>query len=248
MSENWQFYAARVDDQPASIFVDVGLDAPVAGFGDMAWLRLYMRAPRPDGLSNQAEYDTLIALEDAVTTAITAGGDAIYVGRKTSAGVRDFYFYTRGGGFAERVAAAMAVWPDYAHENGHRPDEAWTTYRNFLYPTEADFQRIGNRDVIRQLVVDGDDPEQPRSIHHWAYFPTEAGRAAFASGLAGQRYLIAPFEKPRDGRFPVRFERVDVPNRLDDVTIALHRAATELDGDYDGWECEVIGSGIAGQL
>lgn len=239
MAENWQFYPTLVDDQPASIFVDVGLDTPIAGFGELAWLRVHMHTPRPDGLASQEEYDALVALENDVVAAIIAVDAAIYVGRSTSASVRDFYFYTTGAGFAERVAAIMAVWPEYRYDYGCRCDEAWTTYRNFLYPTGEDLQRIGNRDVVRQLLAHGDDPEKPRLINHFAYFPTEAGRAGFAAWLAEHGYLVAPFGPSGNDQLAVLFERIDVPNQIDDATVALYQAAGENGGDYDGWECEV---------
>ena len=43
MSDAWDFYLCRVDNRPASIFVDLGIrkDVPVADLGDMAWLRVY---------------------------------------------------------------------------------------------------------------------------------------------------------------------------------------------------------------
>lgn len=60
MSNDWDFYSCRVDDKPASIFVDLGIggDAPLSGQPYMTFVRLFMRAPRPDGLSSQAESAT----------------------------------------------------------------------------------------------------------------------------------------------------------------------------------------------
>lgn len=90
MSDNWDFYAARIDDQPASIFVDLGAEsaAPIASLGHMAYVRLYMKHPRPDGLSSSDEYDTLVGVEDAMEASLV-GDDVVYVGRNTSNGCRD---------------------------------------------------------------------------------------------------------------------------------------------------------------
>ena len=48
MSNDWDFYSCRVDDKPASIFVDLGIrrDVPLSGRPYMAFVRLFMRAPR----------------------------------------------------------------------------------------------------------------------------------------------------------------------------------------------------------
>src|SRR5690606_18463753 len=96
MSVDWDFYLCRVDGDPASIFVDLGLarDAPVNDRPHMAYVRVYMQSPRPDGLSSQEEFDALVRLENSLTSALSADNATIYVGRNTSGGCRDFYFYT----------------------------------------------------------------------------------------------------------------------------------------------------------
>ena len=74
MSDEWDFFALRVDDAPASIFVDLGIakEAPIRTFSRMAYLRVLMRNPRADGLSSQEEFNDLIAIEDAVVSKVTA--------------------------------------------------------------------------------------------------------------------------------------------------------------------------------
>jgi hypothetical protein len=85
MTDNWDFYFLRVDDKPASIFVDLGIarEAPIKALPFMAYVRLYMTNPRPDGLSSQEEFDALTSIEDAMKKLGGAGGEA-YVGRKTN--------------------------------------------------------------------------------------------------------------------------------------------------------------------
>lgn len=65
MNADWDFYALLVDDQPASIFVDFALAsmAPITEAPIMFYVSVRMRAPRPDGLSSQEEFDELIAVE-----------------------------------------------------------------------------------------------------------------------------------------------------------------------------------------
>jgi len=83
MSDKWDFYPLLVDDQPASIFVDLGIaaEAPIATHAHMAYVSVEMRHPRDDGLSSQEEFEDLCRLEDAIIPKICAG-NAIYVGRK----------------------------------------------------------------------------------------------------------------------------------------------------------------------
>ena len=66
MSDNWDFYRLRVDGDAASIFLDMGIaqTAPIEGYDLRAYIRVHMLNPREDGLSSQAEFEALIALED----------------------------------------------------------------------------------------------------------------------------------------------------------------------------------------
>ena len=58
MSDEWDHYLCRVDGEAASIFLDMGIgkSAPIPGFNETAYLRLWMNNPRPDGLSSQEEF------------------------------------------------------------------------------------------------------------------------------------------------------------------------------------------------
>lgn len=96
MSDEWDFYPLRVDDQPASIFVNLSLAkmAPISGKPHMSYISIRMRQPREDGLSSQEEFQALGDLEDLIVEAATENADPIYVGRDTTGGDRDFFFYT----------------------------------------------------------------------------------------------------------------------------------------------------------
>jgi uncharacterized protein (TIGR01619 family) len=156
MSEQWDFYPSRVDGEPASIYVDLSHidEAPRENAPDMVWLRLTMRAPREDGLSSQHEYEVLCDIEDTLVTAVEqADALAYFVGRNTSGGCRDFYFYSDKGHLVEStLGQAMVSFSDYEYETGHRPDPEWSAYVDFLYPTDRDMQLIKNQHVIQVLV------------------------------------------------------------------------------------------------
>jgi hypothetical protein len=242
MSDQWDFYQLLVDDEPASIFVDLGIakDAPIARFPTLAYLRVRMQTPRSDGLSSQEEYETLVALEDSVSKAIELSGHSIYVGRNTSGGNRDFYFYTCDSSIEAVLRKGMTNWPEYELQIGTRPDAEWSVYWSFLYPSGEDFQRIKNREVIDQLLKHGDLIEEPRKIDHLAIFKTQDGRDGFVQYLRANGFDILPTEGVSDEKFEVAFDRTDQPAQIDEVTIPLYRAALQQNGEYDGWGCTVV--------
>jgi len=244
MSDDWDFFPLRVDDQPASIFVDLGIkkDAPLKSHPSMGYLRVLMRRPREDGLSSQEEFDDLVALEDRVTAKITKDGAAVFVGRNTSGGNRDFYFYVADPAKFEGAArAAMREFSAYKYETGWREDRDWRTYFEFLHPSDADLQRMLNRRVRQQLEKHGDNSNNERRIDHLALLPSGAARTAFIRYLQAEGFVVdsAPDEPNSEGQFSVEFSRVDRPAQIDEIVLPLFQKAVELSGVYDGWGCNV---------
>ncbi|KRA53243.1 hypothetical protein ASD77_00640 [Pseudoxanthomonas sp. Root65] len=243
----WNFYALRVDDQPASIYLDLSLADEVQAdeYPVMAWLRVEMREPREDGLSSQQEFDALVALEDRVVPLLTAAGRAVYAGRNTSSGCRDFYFYlAQGEAWDEQVEQAMRAASEYRYQSGHRPDPTWSTYHEFLYPDPRTRESMENRDVCAVLEDRGDELRQPRDIDHWAYFPSPDARDEFLRKAAaiGFENRTPNRDDDEEQEWGAQVFRRDVPayGAIDDICLPLYDLAHECGGRYDGWECEVV--------
>jgi hypothetical protein len=125
VSNDWDFYPLLIDSRPASIYVNLGLakTAPVSAQPHMAYIRVFMRQPREDGLSSSEEFDVLLGLEDTLIDRLASAGATTYCGRNTSSGNRDFYFYTSdSAAFLASAEAAMAGHPEYKFEAGTRHD------------------------------------------------------------------------------------------------------------------------------
>lgn len=242
MDEDWDFYALRVDDQPASIFVDLALAsvAPISRAPTMVCVSVEMRAPRPDGLSSQKEFDKLIAVERSLEAAITRKDGAVYAGRCTNAGHRDFYFYTADArALTAASARAMAEHPIYAYVTDHRDDPSWSVYRDFLYPNARDMQRIQNRRVVDLLEQEGDSLGEPRWIDHRAYVTSHGVADALRTQLLEQGFIVSS-EPPMDiDDITIDFKRIDRPSEIDAVVMLLFDMVTSLGGTYDGWGCLV---------
>jgi hypothetical protein len=242
MSDDWDFFLGRVDGQLASIFVDLGIrkEAPVRSHPALGYLRVLMRRPREDGLSSQDEFDDLAALEDHVTGKIAGNGTAIFVGRNTSSGTRDFYFYvTDPAKFENAARAAMQAYSAYEYETGAQEDRDWRTYFDFLYPSAVDLQRIFNRRICEQLEEQGDNANNARTIDHLALLPSLEAQAALAGYVQTEGFVIesAPHGPNAEGQFSVEFSRADQPARIDEIVLPLVRKVVELGGVYDGWGC-----------
>lgn len=245
MTDNWDFYALRVDGEPASIFVDLGIqsEAPMDSHPHLAYVRLHMNKPRQDGLSSQEEFDALINIEKAIEAHL-CGSAVGYVGRNTSGGCRDFYFYASSGdGWKSRVDRVLSVFEGYKYETGTREDAGWSTYLNFLLPDKVDRQRIENRRVCEALERHGDKLVAEREIDHWCYFQSPEAVDAYLGEVMAKGYQLRNRSIGEEGdlRYGAQVWRVDVPSygQIDAVTLPLFEAAERNGGDYDGWECPV---------
>ncbi|ELP35333.1 DUF695 domain-containing protein [Rhodopirellula baltica] len=248
MSEQWEFYPSRVDDQSASIYVNLSYrgGAPLVNAHDLAWLRVYFRHPRDDGLSSQEEFQTLCDIEDAIVDALANGNFiAHYVGRNTSGGCRDFYIYSDNGQTVSDVLSqAMVPFTDYQFDTDHRHEPDWSAYRDFLCPSPRDMQLIQNQHVIESLQESNDQLDILRNVSHWAYFTDASARKKFVSeshaiGFALHHEIDPDAKSNKWGAVVTREHAVDYSS-LAEVTLALYDIATELGGDYDGWETPVI--------
>ena len=151
MRDEWDFYRLHVDGEPASIFLDMGIArrAPLPAFSKVVYVRLPMLNARLDGLSSQEEYEALIAVEEAVAKSVEESGATAYVGRNTSGGFRDFFFYTRDEvDFRSALSRALSGFRQYDVEVGIREDPPWTVYFDFLYPSAE--QRAGMASIGQQ--------------------------------------------------------------------------------------------------
>lgn len=241
MAENWDFYFCHINDVPASIFVNLDLIrlAPMAAFPSMAYLRIDMKEPRPDGLSSAEEFETLSQINDKILAAFNELEKLTYAGRTTTNGTRTYYFYVfEVEWFDATVAKAMREHPDYEYETGHRDDPEWLIYKDFLFPSPRDRQRIANRHVLDALAEQDDAHDIPREIDHFAYFPDAQSADTFSHWVEGEGSVGTKIE-PHDGQHCVQFKRVDPAAEIDSVTILLFNRAAELGGEYDGWGCPV---------
>src|SRR5262245_41543090 len=107
MSDDWDFYFANVNNVVASLFVDLGIrdSVPDPDRRWLVWTWVYFQHPRDDGLSSSEEAPVLNQIEDALTEVVKNITEADLVGRITTAGRREFYFY---GSQPDRFKQAVA--------------------------------------------------------------------------------------------------------------------------------------------
>lgn len=245
MSDKWDYYPCSMGEDAASIFVDLGIRDEIKNApAFLARLQLHYNKLHENGLPVAEEFEPAKKAEDELSSfSESAGG--WYVGRVTVGGCRYFYVYSNGSEESwEKFSDELSKSSGYKIEVSFRDDPEHEAYWNELYPTEDDWQVIKDLRVIEQLKEHGDDGSASRLIDHWSYFPDQISPAPFISWATGQGFThdLKHSGSCDDGRYCVRLSH-NGTTKLADIThrtIALRRKASELGGDYDGWETPVL--------
>jgi uncharacterized protein (TIGR01619 family) len=247
MADNWKFYFCKVNDSLASIFVNVALrcDVPIGSKPWLLWVWVYFQSPRPDGLSDGKEAPTLFKIEESLTAEISKQCGGIACGRITTEGRREFYFYGETkDALRDAVTTAMRGFHEYKFEMGEQEDSLWEQYLNVLYPSPQEFERIKNREVLDVLAEHGDVPGASRDVQHWMYFKTRNSRALFKEAVVREGYRIESESDLEDGELPfgisvIRNQSVE-QDSIDTTVGELVKLTEQFDGEYDGWETQVV--------
>src|SRR5436853_4829618 len=94
VSDNWDYYISTINDKLASGFVDLGIssEAPQEDRRVRLAVLVNQKQSYDNGLPTKEEADALWELEDALVPAVSEWG-ALFVGRISTDGRRDFFFY-----------------------------------------------------------------------------------------------------------------------------------------------------------
>jgi regulator of RNase E activity RraB len=247
VSDDWDFYFARVNDAVTSIFVDLGVrnDAPLEKRPWLLVVSVQLRTPRDDGLATQEEAQKLHEIGTALDSMISVTCGAQLVGRVTGSGRREFYFYAAEPGELEAAAErVMKSYDGYEYEvvSLFQPD--WDQYFH-LYPSDSNLERMQNRQLLEQLAEQGDDHELPRKVEHWLHFADAESRDACRDTLAAIDFVIEDESESEEegemlpfGLVVSRTDSVDT-HTINGITLELARLAREHGGRYEGWEAPV---------
>ena len=243
----WDFYFSNVDNKLSLLFVDLGLYkiAPLEDKTIFIWISIKMNSAHTNGLSSATEDEILEQIEGRIVTKLSSKIFSTYVGRLTSNGFRDFYFYVEDTAlYSKAISDVMKAYPDYQFEFGSKDDADWSAYFDFLYPSPQQFQSIQNRRIIDQLEKNGDKLTKMRAVDHWIYFRTKKDQDLFLDKIKfdGFTLMTQDYDKKSGGLpYKLHIKRIDKVdwNSVDSYVIYLWKLANDFNGVYDGWETTV---------
>lgn len=244
IEQNWNFYMCRIDDKPASIRLNLALSniAPIEDYKKRISIFVKMNNPSEDGLSSNEEYPILCDIEDKVINKIETLED-IFAGTVKSDGKLELHIFTKNPEKTEKLCKeAFKNFPNYKWDYSIDEDIEWDIYFNFLYPDIYSYQAMMNRNIIENLMNQGDNLEKEREIDHWLYFSSEENINLAIKKVDELGYKVLSMEKLDDGReesYQLNISRMDNAKfkHINEVVWELVEIAESLDGYYDGWGC-----------
>ncbi|QYF92001.1 DUF695 domain-containing protein [Massilia sp. PAMC28688] len=247
---NWDFYQSTVGGKSASVYLDLALKAgaPDIKRPVIVVLWLYLRQPDPThGMSTDAEFEVLAEIEDRLTITFKEQYGAVYAGRVTTEGRREFYFYTVASSQLEAVVrAAMSPFPGYVVDAWAQPDAQWTQYLEVLYPRGRALRFMADKEQVEALGRRGDLPAIARPVTHVSRFADATGRAAFMQAVEDAGFAVASLDdgSAQDSHpFALHYQRAQTPTLtiMSEITALLTRLSEQHGGTYGGWQCDPAG-------
>jgi uncharacterized protein (TIGR01619 family) len=247
VSDVWNTYFCNVNDKLASIRVDLGIRSAVPDPDRpwLLWVWIYFKQPRPDGLSSDEEFGTLVSIEDGLQNAIEKKCRGVLSGCITTDARREFYFYgATPEGFDETVDQFVGMIHGYKFDCASQIDLDWNQYLNVLFPSEEQRELIENRELLDILKQKGDKLESARDVRHWASFEHQTDRESFRNAVQVLGYRVESVNDSPNGEFRYRIcltKTLEMTlHAVNEAVIQLFRASRSAQGQYEGWECELI--------
>lgn len=244
---DWDFYFCRVNDQLASISVDLGFNksAPVKKLPIRLWVSVVLQDPDERGLPKQEEAERLAQFEDAMAEKLAEKLTAVQVGRIKSDGKQELFFYAPvDTNFEEEVDDVIVDFSEYSYTVDAAEDPSWSDYIDLLYPDPYNFQSIQNRRVVQQLENHGDCSDIEREVDHSVQFADRVDCEVFISEAEKLGYkLLSPPEKAEgQAVYTVNISRSDVTDwdSVNDYVWELYELAEANNGQYSGWGCPIV--------
>lgn len=242
---HWEFYPCQMEEGRAWFAIDLGVAETLRESFSSTLLALQITlGEHRDGIATPAELEVLEHLVESIE-AYAREHRGRYVGHYTCAGARYAFVYADIDEATANelvTAAARAAQREVRYYLDHEPN--FDAYFELLSPTDDDWRVINDLRVFDLLRENGDPLTEPRRIDHVAFFDDRDAAQDFADWLSERGYALEGVDADsEDGAesFRVRFWQVELPTIWKLDTVALRHACDERGGEYDGWECPVLG-------
>lgn len=247
IQHDWENYIMSVDGKPVSVNVDLGLAsiAPIKERSFVIILRIKLKNADTKGMPYPDEYAELLNMEDSLIVGLGKETGAIFTGRFTQRGIREFYFYAPDTiGYDHGINRVMKNFRDYAWLSRAKEDAKWDNYFTVLSPSEMELLKIKSRREIEKIDLDDNAQRRTVSAHHFFSFLSFHERDQFLRNLSWTGFEIISMPEGVDfktNKFLLELQRKAIPNLIwiEQFIVPLYHAAQKYGGKYLAWNSGV---------
>jgi uncharacterized protein (TIGR01619 family) len=241
---DWENYISSVGGKPVSINVDLGLAkvAPIKENPFVVMLRVKLRNPDQRGMPGIEEMNELDRMEGRLTELLSRQIGAVFAGRFTQRGIREFYFYAPDTlGYQRAINQSLFSLNDGEWLCQAKRDEKWENYFTVLYPSKLDQIKISSRKQLETMGVAEGRVLRNLDIEHYFEFEKIDDRTKFLSSpeITGFKIVEMPGlpDKSR-GKFQLVLRRKEDPDFswIERRIVPLYKLTEKIGGSYKGWE------------
>ncbi len=244
--QDWENYVLSVDGKPVSINVDLGFGAtaPIKKRSYVIIVRTKIINPDTRGMPFPEEDSTLLQMEESLISNLSNATGAVFTGRFTQRGIREFYFYAPDTiGYDIAVNQAMKQSPQYAWLSKGKRDAEWENYFTVLYPTAMELLKIKSNRKIELIKKAGQLESKALPVAHTILFSDANGREKFLRNIPFQGFEILSMPATVDfnsGKYILVLKRIADINKgwIDQFILPLAKAAQMNGGKYLEWTTE----------
>lgn len=246
--QDWDVYFCYLEDTPAFISVDLGYFdiAPLTDKPHLIEVAAGLLTTTADGFPENDEWEKLEEIEDMLVNSFEEKLEASFVGKTLNSGRRGLYFYSGDTLLVEQMIDELRQhFPAYTFEHQVQEDPNWEVYFDYLYPDEESLLRIQNNKMLRLLEEQGDQAYVPRLISYSLYFRSKKDRAAVVEEVIKSGFeVVEESMLGSDKEVPYKLV-LSRESKADEETIylvteMLQQLAIQHDGEFDGWETQVV--------
>ncbi|OXM13040.1 DUF695 domain-containing protein [Paenibacillus herberti] len=242
MPDDWGFFE-RVSESKEQMRILVNCawkkDAPPSGLGQLLSITINLYSVRSQQKSKVGMIAELEKLEQRLEDAVSAEGEANYIGRINTPKRLEYYYYISDNALLNSLKAMLGQHQEYRLHYYAKPDPDWSFYR-YMLPDALEELLIHNAQMVYALLNRGDDIRQPRNVYHWLLFRDSDERKMMRMKLEGMGYRI---EEGKSGEPEPEYPYPLVISRFEDVRLEtvngrvdeLYRMLGGNGGKYDGW-------------
>ncbi|MCC6546494.1 DUF695 domain-containing protein [Candidatus Sumerlaeota bacterium] len=208
------------------------------------WAVTALKAPGNDGLPSEEEHRELIDAERELLLRIPDDDNAIFLGHLHHQFHHVTVLHCRAADVLAKPPAASIRGRRYTWSIYTESDPSYNFVRAKFLPSNAEFRRHRNAEILALLRKEGDNPAAPRVINFYGMFLRLHDAELAASQLTKKGFRpTAPSEMPKQAYpWSMMFQRVSPTDTdsIEKVTETCESVCNECNGYYDGWECEII--------